>query len=211
MKVVKIGRDQCNDYIIGHPAISAFHAEVHLYENGAMQLVDHSSNGTFVNGNFVHNGSYMLMGGEMLVFPDQRPVSLSEIIAVGTQEPVGVPSNVGEYRYSIRPGMDFGATLGYFFQHYATFSGRARRQEYWYMFLWGILFGIIPIVNIFWVLITFIPSWALSVRRLHDVGRSGWWLLLNLIPIIGGIIIFIWTVSDSEQGENQYGESPKYY
>lgn len=54
-----------------------------------------------------------------------------------------------------------------------------------------------------------VPSLAMSVRRLHDTGRSGWFLLLNLIPYIGGIIIFVFSVLDSQPGTNQYGPNPK--
>jgi len=54
-----------------------------------------------------------------------------------------------------------------------------------------------------------VPSWALTVRRLHDVGKSGWWIFINLIPLVGGIWFFVLTVLDSKPGDNQYGPSPK--
>jgi uncharacterized membrane protein YhaH (DUF805 family) len=109
---------------------------------------------------------------------------------------------------------------------YAQFSGRARRKEYWFFVLfntiislllavvdglagtfdpesgWGLLSGI-------YGLAVLIPSIAVGVRRLHDTGRSGWWLLLFLIPIIGTIVIIIFLVLDSEEEENKYGVSPK--
>lgn len=54
-----------------------------------------------------------------------------------------------------------------------------------------------------------VPIIALTTRRLHDINRSGWWQLLNFIPVIGWIILFIWYVTDSHVGSNQYGENPK--
>ena len=54
-----------------------------------------------------------------------------------------------------------------------------------------------------------IPAFAVAIRRLHDTGRSGWWLLVNCVPIIGWTILFIWMVKDSDEGENQYGPNPK--
>ncbi|HEX6982480.1 MAG TPA: DUF805 domain-containing protein [Balneolaceae bacterium] len=112
---------------------------------------------------------------------------------------------------------------------YAEFEGRARRKEYW-MFtlinsLIGIAFGLVTVIsgnaggeaaiNIFMILYiiytfaVFVPSLAVSVRRLHDTGRTGWWLLIGLIPFIGPIIILVFMVLDSNQDENQYGANPK--
>ena len=114
----------------------------------------------------------------------------------------------------------------YCLQHYADFTGRARRSEYWYFVLFnfivsiliGLSLGVIAgLLNVpalvylayLWSLAVFIPSLAVSVRRLHDIGRSGWWLLLSLIPLIGAIILIIWHCTDSQPGANQYGPNPK--
>jgi uncharacterized membrane protein YhaH (DUF805 family) len=78
------------------------------------------------------------------------------------------------------------------------------------MVLWNVIFGFIPGVNFLWWLATMIPFIALEVRRLHDTGRSGWWLLIGLVPIVGLILIFVWLLSDSEIGSNRWGDSPKY-
>jgi len=111
---------------------------------------------------------------------------------------------------------------------YADFSGRSRRREYWYFHLFNliisiILFGMcVSLVNVtgiavlgflyfLYSLFIFIPSLALIVRRLHDTGRSGWWFLIFLVPIIGAIILLIFTVTDSNEGDNKYGASPKLY
>ena len=94
------------------------------------------------------------------------------------------------------------------FSKYATLSGRARRSEYWWFVLVNVIIGIIPIVNIIWGLLALIPGIAVSVRRLHDTGRSGWWLLLALLPLVNLILIYFY-VCDSQPGANQYGENPK--
>jgi uncharacterized membrane protein YhaH (DUF805 family) len=111
-------------------------------------------------------------------------------------------------------------------RQYADFSGRARRKEYWMYSLINFIFvtvasildnatgmaiegiGYGPIYIIF-VLATLIPGIAVSVRRLHDVGKSGWMLFVALIPIIGVIWLLVLAVKDSQPGSNQYGENPK--
>lgn len=109
---------------------------------------------------------------------------------------------------------------------YAVFSGRARRKEYWYFVLcnvfvsiilnlidsligsfnaqtgWGLLSGI-------YTLVILLPSIAVSVRRLHDTGRTGWWILFSFVPVIGFIVLLIFFVSDSKPRENEYGPWPK--
>ncbi len=109
---------------------------------------------------------------------------------------------------------------------YAVFSGRARRKEYWFFVLFNIIISIIlavidgvtgtldpesgmGLLGLVYTLAILIPALAVSVRRLHDTGRSGWWLLLLLIPLIGTIVILIFMVQDSKPEENQYGPSPK--
>ena len=97
---------------------------------------------------------------------------------------------------------------------YAVFSGRARRKEYWMFVLVHIIISIVIfIIGNFAVglygLAIIIPAFAVAIRRLHDTGRSGWWLLVNCVPIIGWTILFIWLVKDSDEGENQYGPNPK--
>ncbi len=106
-------------------------------------------------------------------------------------------------------------------KNYAVFSGRAARAEYWYFvlfnFLVSIVLGIISgmlgddsgILGGLYSLAVLIPSIAVSVRRLHDTGRSGWMLLLLLIPIVGFIWIFVLTLLDSNPSDNKYGPKPK--
>ena len=110
---------------------------------------------------------------------------------------------------------------------YAVFSGRARRSEYWYFVLFTCLiafalaalgFSVAAatggrptlaeyLVDFFSVLI-FLPSLAVSVRRLHDIGMSGWWVLLNLVPF-GSLVLLFFFCQDSQGGPNVYGPSPK--
>ena len=111
-------------------------------------------------------------------------------------------------------------------KQYANFSGRARRKEYWMFFLFNFIFALVavaldnvlgtsnPEVGIgviygLYVLLVIIPGIAVTVRRLHDIGKSGWMILVALIPIAGPIWLLVLTVTDSEQGQNQYGDNPK--
>lgn len=111
-------------------------------------------------------------------------------------------------------------------QQYADFSGRARRKEYWLFTLFNaiisyvisLVFGLIAIstgmvfltyLSYVYTLAVFIPSLAVCVRRLHDVGKSGWMYLLVLIPIIGQIWLIVLFCMDSQAGENKWGANPK--
>lgn len=101
---------------------------------------------------------------------------------------------------------------------YAGFSGRARRSEYWFWTLATVLASIVAgiidaiigaqIVQLLLGLAVLVPGIAVGARRLHDTGRSGWWQLLGIIPIVGWIILIVWFASDSHP-DNEYGPSPK--
>lgn len=119
-------------------------------------------------------------------------------------------------------------------KNYVTFTGRARRKEFWMFFLFDFLFCIITaILDILlgtsfkqtlygtaveyyygWIyvvysLAVFMPGLAVSVRRLHDIGKSGWYLLISLIPIVGAIIVLVWDCKEGDKGDNKYGSDPK--
>ena len=119
-------------------------------------------------------------------------------------------------------------------KNYVLFSGRARRKEYWMFILFNTIFAIIAAIidnilgttfkieTVFGILTlpygyfyllyglcVFLPTWAVSFRRLHDIGKSGWWYFICLVPIIGGIWLLVLLVTDSIPGENQYGPNPK--
>ena len=107
------------------------------------------------------------------------------------------------------------------FQRYADFSGRSRRSEFWYFYLFHILAVIVasiidgitgqPIFIILYLLASFIPTLAVVVRRLHDIGKSGWYYFVSLIPLVGSIILIVFLVTDSQAGYNQWGENPKEF
>jgi uncharacterized membrane protein YhaH (DUF805 family) len=105
---------------------------------------------------------------------------------------------------------------------FAVFSGRARRIEYWmFYFVNCLIGGAIGIVEnmtgagyrsgltILYCLFILIPSLAVAVRRLHDTGRSGWWLLIAWVPFVGVIVLLVMLLQDSQPGENRYGSNPK--
>ena len=115
---------------------------------------------------------------------------------------------------------------------YAKFDGRATRSEYWYFILFYFIVSFIVILldifvvnpmlgatpeqaqqggllQIILALALLIPSIAVGVRRLHDIGKSGWWILVGLVPIIGALVLIYFYVLDSQVGENQYGPNPK--
>jgi uncharacterized membrane protein YhaH (DUF805 family) len=105
-------------------------------------------------------------------------------------------------------------------RQYADFNGRARRTEFWMFVLFNIifsiaanvldyLFGTYGVFSGIYALAMFIPGLAVSVRRLHDVNKSGWMLLVGLIPVIGLIWLLILWVTEGTPGENQYGPNPK--
>jgi uncharacterized membrane protein YhaH (DUF805 family) len=103
---------------------------------------------------------------------------------------------------------------------YATFTGRARRSEYWWFALaYAVTYFVAALIDgalgttLFTVVVglaLLVPSLAVAVRRLHDIGKSGWWLLIGLVPLVGSIIVLVFACQDSQPGTNQYGPSPKY-
>lgn len=149
------------------------------------------------------------------------------------------PNSYGQTEFSYRPHpkqycleypkLTFGEAVAECFNNYATFSGRARRSEYWFFYLFntlinfslgcflgiflgdedGIAIGIIIIMALY-NLIACIPSLAVCVRRLHDIGKSGANIFWQLLPIVGGIIVFVLLLQDSDVHDNEYGPSPKY-
>lgn len=103
---------------------------------------------------------------------------------------------------------------------YAVFAGRARRTEYWMFFLFNIIIALVlgfveglvgspGVIGMLYGLAVLIPGVAVSVRRLHDTGRSGWWLLIAFVPLFGAIVLLVFMVQDSKPGQNQYGANPK--
>lgn len=102
----------------------------------------------------------------------------------------------------------FGGAIKACWSKYATFEGRANRSEYWYWILFYSIFAIIPYINLIAALVFLLPTLAVLVRRLHDIGKSGWNYFFNLIPFVGGIILLIWCCKESDPDENEYGPNP---
>jgi uncharacterized membrane protein YhaH (DUF805 family) len=102
---------------------------------------------------------------------------------------------------------------------YADFNGRARRKEFWMFALISFIIAVIlsvvdgmigvPVLGAIYALGVLLPSIAVGARRFHDIGKSGWWLLIGLIPLLGGLILIIFFVLDSNPGDNKYGPNPK--
>jgi uncharacterized membrane protein YhaH (DUF805 family) len=118
-------------------------------------------------------------------------------------------------------------------QNYTVFSGRSTRSEYWFFILFNFIFAIVAMIidniigttlkmdtingainipygyiYLLYALAVFLPSLALTVRRLHDVGKSGWFILIGLIPIVGAIWLLVLMVTDSDPRDNEYGPNP---
>jgi len=114
--------------------------------------------------------------------------------------------------------MGFGQAISAGFSKYVNFRDRASRSEYWYWTLFTIIASIVagiidltlntqfvtPLFN----LVTTIPSLAIAVRRLHDLDRTGWWILIAFIPLIGIIVLLIWYTTKGTDGPNQFGPDP---
>ena len=105
-------------------------------------------------------------------------------------------------------------------KQYAVFRGRARRQEFWMFFVFNTIISIVldvisqvtlgsDLLAYAYYLAVFLPSAGLAIRRLHDTGRSGWSLLVLLIPLVGGIVLLVLCAKEGNAGANQYGPEPR--
>lgn len=118
--------------------------------------------------------------------------------------------------------MNFKEAVASGFNNYVEFSGRACRSEFWYwalfVFVASFCLGILdiavfpsdewsPLSTVF-SLAVFLPGLAVGARRLHDINRSGWWLLLWLVPLIGWVILIVWAIFEGTPGENRFGPNP---
>ncbi|HCD7551670.1 TPA: DUF805 domain-containing protein [Citrobacter farmeri] len=110
-------------------------------------------------------------------------------------------------------------------RNYVGFGGRARRKEFWMFILVNIIFAFVlgvldkmfgwqraggeGILTTIYAILVFLPSWAVQFRRLHDTDRTAWWLLLLIIPVIGWLVIILFSCQDGTPGENRFGPDPK--
>ena len=114
--------------------------------------------------------------------------------------------------------MGFGQAISSGFSNYVNFSGRACRSEYWYWILFIIIADIvagiidyaigIQVVTGLFGLATLLPNLAVAIRRLHDLDRTGWWIFIGLIPLVGWIILIIWYCTRGTAGPNRFGPDP---
>jgi uncharacterized membrane protein YhaH (DUF805 family) len=118
-------------------------------------------------------------------------------------------------------------------KNYVKFDGRSRRKEYWMFVLFNVIFSVVAsiidnvaglnfssdyssygmystgILTSLYSLAVFLPSLGVGVRRLHDIGKSGWWLLITFVPLAGPIWLLVLLATNGVVGENQYGPDPK--
>ncbi|WP_422736812.1 DUF805 domain-containing protein [Micromonospora sp. WMMD729] len=124
--------------------------------------------------------------------------------------------------------MSFGTAVKSVLSQYVGFTGRARRSEYWWFFLFTVLVSIVAsvldnalgltfaddssngFIGLVVSLALLLPTLAVAVRRLHDTDKTGWWLLIGLVPIVGAIVLIVFFVQDGTPGANRFGPSPKH-
>jgi uncharacterized membrane protein YhaH (DUF805 family) len=120
--------------------------------------------------------------------------------------------------------MNFREAIESGFRHYVTLSGRAVRSEFWFWILFTVAGGIgaelvdyvlipswvsySPFSGVFDIA-TFLPGIAVAVRRLHDIGRTGWWFLLVLVPLLGVVVLIYWWCIEGSRGYNRFGADPR--
>jgi uncharacterized membrane protein YhaH (DUF805 family) len=115
--------------------------------------------------------------------------------------------------------MTFGTAVSSVLTQYTGFSGRARRSEFWWYTLFAfVVYLVVALVDaamkttLLGLIVSLgllLPTLAVTVRRLHDTGRSGWWLLIGLVPLVGAIVLLVFYCQDSTPGANEYGPNPK--
>ena len=230
MKRLTVGRSPDNDIVYDDPTVSGHHAYL-IIDNGRVSITDHSTNGTWVNGQKLHNNTCDIRIEDNILFPGNNrfdwglisdnlnktqflnpQVNPNTNQEYSKQDPRLTPytdnNNGPSYKYQITT-MSFSEAIASVFKHYADFSGRARRSEYWWFALLSFCINLIPYIGFIWALVVIIPSLAVAIRRLHDIGKSGWYILFGLIPLVGIILLIVWFCQDSVEGNNEYGVNPK--
>ena len=147
------------------------------------------------------------------------------------QQSYGQQPNYGQPMYSGQEtDISFKEAVEKFFRNYTNSNGRARRKEYWYPVLFqliinvaisiiGVILGMTGVEALMKLptilsgivsLALLLPSIMVGIRRMHDIGKSGWWVLISLVPCVGVFIYIYFCCQDSQPGANQYGPNPKY-
>ena len=152
-------------------------------------------------------------GGPAPFWGAPEPITIREAISTTAPLPPSVPTGRPHVARSFEQAMRTCLQLKYF-----QFDGRASRSEYWWFFLFSLIVlqvaAVLDAVTglfIFYLtaaLVLMIPTLSVCVRRFHDFDRSGWWILIILIPFIGSLVVLIWTVSEGNPFPNQYGTIP---
>ena len=109
--------------------------------------------------------------------------------------------------------MDFMTAVKTCFSKYVTFEGRAPRSEYWWFTLFNVVGQVVLLfvyepLSMLFALAVLLPGLTVTARRLHDIDRSGWWMLIVLIPIVGWLIMLYWEVQKGTNGPNRFGHDP---
>lgn len=229
LREVTVGRAPGSDILYGDncPYVSNNHALI--YSDGKrLILKDTSTNGTYINNNCIHHQSAVINYGDSILLAGKYPLSWERIsiffpmeqftsktiVDLNRKTMISNKNNldvldISEREVHILPSLSFGQAIIKVFSHYADFSGRSRRSEYWWFCLLNAVLSCIPYLGLIWMLVAIIPGLAVCVRRLHDTGRSGWFYLISLIPIVGAIMLIVWFCQDSDRGTNKYGKNPK--
>ena len=236
-----IGRDPNNTVVVQNPTVSGYHGDLIVDDSsGFLQYtyVDHSTNGTVINGQFLRNASCYVIFNDSILLAGNVPFDWGVL-------PISYQNN--QFFYPSQPnapasrggeGISFVGALKSFFNNYVNFKGRATRREYWFAYLWMLIFQtglsllLFPIAlttiggaldsygDIISVLLgmgwyvaiwslfdlaIFLPSLSILVRRIHDTGKDGLWILMLLVPLANIVFFFIWTLSPSDPRINKWG------
>jgi uncharacterized membrane protein YhaH (DUF805 family) len=239
-----IGRNPNNHIVVSHPAVSGYHADLIVDDSlGYFQYtyVDHSTNGSMVNGQLLKNASCFVVYNDSILLAGAVHFDWSLVGPMKSYGPDGggARSQGDSSEVVGREPVSFGGALKSFFDKYVDFRGRATRREFWFTYLWLLIFNIAltllctpawlsalggmsasemedvsfllmglgwtSVVWIIYNLVIFLPSLSLLVRRIHDMGWDGLWILMMLVPFVNVIFFFIWTLSPSEPRVNRWG------
>lgn len=167
------------------------------------------------------NGNFCRKCGHKLRNVSQKTSSIGSVHTKTDNEKESISDLYNPYSAisPVKTKMGFGNSIATCFKKYAVFRGRASRAEYWFWQLfWVLVFvGCIFLSSLadssiggtlfgLFIIGTYLPSLAVLVRRLHDTGKSGWWVLINGVPFIGWIVILIFTLQYSEDFDNEFGD-----
>lgn len=231
MRVIRLGREDDNDFIVSHPMVSGHHGDIYIFDNGAMQYFDHSTNGTRIDGKFIHNSSCLLTGTEIIILPGDNSFDVCNVLSTKSKadtdkieeiptvihKSVTIASEVPVTEKIVKDKSSFcnSSAKPRMFSHVFSFRGRIRRLEYNIVNL--VLYSVSTMLSIFlestnddvaltFILLSMIPlfwiQYAEGAKRCHDLGHSGWFQIIPFYP-------FVMVFCKGESGTNEYGDNPK--